>query len=397
MIIPSKHDGWVDGVRRANGGDSGSSAPTQQTVTQTNVPEYARPYVEDILGRTQALSTQNVYQPYGGQRVADQTALQTQAANSAARMTPSYELADARNLALGVSRNAGAATKFTPGQFGAIGPMMTGTGIWNGQAAQQYMNPYMQQVVDIQKREAARQSAMQGERDNAGAVGAGAFGGTRHALVQAERERNLGQQLNDIQAQGANAAFQQAQQMFTSDQSRALQSQTANQGAGLEFGRQFLNAQNMGEQSRQFGANLGLQGLQTQLQSAGLLRDVGQNLYNQRIGIAGLQNQFGTQQQAQQQLGLDAAYQDFVNRQMFPYRQLEFANNIVRGNYSPETTSSVYSAPPSTVSQLAGLGMAGAGIARMMAKGGVVDVEAREVPDGDGVDGIVDLLIAEIQ
>lgn len=425
MLIPNKFNGYArDGRRLYAFGGGDSSAPTNQTVTQTNVPEYARPYVEDILGRTQALSTQNTFQNYGGPRVAGTEALQQRSYDTAWNMQPAAQLGQATNIAQQAGAQALARSRYTPGSFTPgnspanvfASPVANSVGTvgFNGAAAQQYMNPYMQQVVDIQKREAARQSDMLGEQQNAQAVGAGAFGGSRNAIVQAERERNLGQQMNDIQAQGSNAAFQQAQQQFNTDAGRFLQAgmanqganlqaagqnlqgQMANQGAGLTFNNQRLEAQQLGEQSRQFGANLGLQGLNTQLQSANLLRDIGQNQYNQQLGIAGLQNQFGTQQQTQQQMGLDAAYQDFVNRQMFPYRQLEFANNIVRGNYSPNTTTSVYSAPPSPISQVAGLGLAGAGIARMMAKGGVVDVESREVPD-DEVGGIVDLLIAEIQ
>jgi hypothetical protein len=115
------------------------------------------------------------------------------------------------------------------------------------------MNPYQQNVTDIGKREAARQSSILGTQQAGQATQAGAFGGSRFGIQQAERERNLGQQMSDIQAQGSNAAFQQAQQQFNADQARRMQ------------------AQQLGEQSRQYGAGLGMQGLQTALQGAGQL------------------------------------------------------------------------------------------------------------------------------
>lgn len=402
------------------GGDSGggSSAPTQQTVTQTNLPDYARPYVEDMFGRASALTTQNPYQQYGGARVAGPSEMQQQAYGMVSGMQPAPQIGQATGMASDVfSRAQGVGsyspnTNFNPGQSPQQvgtnqGYLSTGTGQWGLPSAQQYMDPYMQAVVDIQKREAERRSAMQGQADDGNAVlqgGDGAYGGTRNALVQAERERNLGQLENDIQAQGSSAAYSQALQAFNADQARALQSEMANQGAGLTaqgqrlqgemanqgagltWNQQKLAAQQAGEQSRQFGAGLGLQGLQTQLGAAGLMGNLGQNQYNQQIGIAGLLNNFGQQYQGTQQAALDANYQDWVNQQMYPYRQLDYMNSILHGNYSPQTTTSIYGGYGSPVSQAAGLATAGIGLSRMMAKGGQVeDVNYRDIPDGYGI------------
>lgn len=433
MLIPSRLDGYARDGRRlyfldGGGGDSG---PTQQTVTQTNVPEYARPYVESIMGRAQALGdiNSNPYQQYGGPRVAGPSGLQDQSYQLAGNLKPAAQLGQASALATQSANQAGQVGQYTPGTFTAgVNPLQVGmtaqapqvgTQQWNSQAADQYMSPYMRAVMDIQKREAIRDSNIIGQQENAQAVGQGAFGGSRHAIVQAERERNLGQRLGDIEATGLQAAYDRAGQMFTSDQGRMLQAGTANQGAtlaargqnlqgqmanqdaGLQFNQQGLMAQQLGEQSRQFGNQAGLAGLQARLQAAGLLGDLGQSQYNQQIGIAGLQNQFGTQQRDIEQQRYDTAYQDFVNRNMYPMRMLEFENNIIRGNYSPNTTTSVYGGYGTPMSQIAGLGTAAAGISRLMAKGGevkyaeggeVIDVEAREVPAG-----LADLLISQIK
>lgn len=401
-------------------GDSGG--PSTQTVNNVNIPEYARPYVEDMLGRSQALTTQNQYQHYDGERVAGPTGNQLTSWNMAAEMKPSAATGQSNWAALdSLNRSNALADKgYSPGSFNAVGPYSisapggardTHTQNFNDPGvAQSYMNPYMQQVVDIQKREATRNSNMMGQQQGAQAAGMGAFGGSRHAIVDAERERNLGTQLNDIQSQGSNAAWQQAQQAFQSDAGRGLQSQMANQGADLthagqwldankanqsnymQFGQQSLDASKMGEQSRQFGASYGLQGAQQELAAAGMLKDIGQSDYNQNVGIAGLQNQFGSQQQALNQQGLDTNYQDWSANQEFPYKNLEFMSGIVHGLPLTQTSSSMYQQAPSPISQLAGAGTAlyGASRAGMFAEGGSVD--DNDAPHA----GIVDLLISQI-
>ena len=381
------------------------------TQIQTSIPEYVEPYVKNQLARVESLTNinNNPYQPFTGQRIAGASPLQQQSYSRAQFMQPSAYTAQAGQMAGQVGQMAAGLGQYAPGQFD---PMMTSTGMWSPQVMQQYMSPYQQGVTDIAKREAMRTSNIMGQGQNAQAVGAGAFGGSRNAIVQAERERNLGQQLNDIQMQGSNAAYNNAQQMFTSDMGRGLQSQIANQGAGLQ-------AMGMGEQSRQFGANYGIAGLNTQLGAAGLLKDTGQSLYNQNIGIAGLQNQFGTQQQMTQQAGLDHNYQEFLNRQQWPFQQESFMNNIIRG--LPQATDQTRITPsPSPLSQLAGIGTTLYGMSQLgkpvgakkggrVHNGGIMDVAVKRVTHkkkppakrtkyaaGGDVGGLANLLIAQI-
>lgn len=376
MIIPSKFDGYGEGGRLTSTRrvyDSGGGGGGTQRVEQTNIPDYAQPYVEGMLGKGWAATDpgQNPYMQYQGDRTAQFTPLQKQSYNAAANMGVSPQIGAATGIAQNVANAAPGASNFNPASFSSANftdPNIAGS----------YMNPYMQNVVDIQKREAMRQSDIMGQQQNAQAVGARAFGGSRHAIVEAERMRNLGQQMNDIQAQGANAAWQQAQQQFNADQGRGLQ------------------AQQMGEQSRQFGSNLGLQGLNTQLQAGTLMQGLGQNNYNQQLGIAGLQNQFGGQQQAQMQGILDNQYQDFQNYQAYPYKQLDIMSGLLRGLPLSQATTSLYEPAPSPLSQMAGLGTALYGMSRLkMAKGGEVSGYA----DGGDVEGagLADLLISQIQ
>jgi hypothetical protein len=108
--------------------------------------------------------------------------------------------------------------------------------------------------------------------------------------------------------------------------------------------------------------------------AAGQLGQLGQTQYGQQMGINQLQNQYGAQQQAQEQKGLDTAYQDFLTQKNYPYQQLSYMANLVRGTpMGMNTQSQVYQAPPSTMGQLAGLGMGAYGVSQLMkADGGQV-------------------------
>jgi hypothetical protein len=322
--------------------------PTQVSYTNTSIPDYAKPFVQNMLGQTQALTdiNQNPYQSYEGQRVAQWTPMQQQSFEGAEMMGPSSYINSAANATKLAGTNAYNANY-------SYNPFATQS-ITSGNNVQSYMNPYMQNVVDVQKREAQRQSGIQGTQQQAQAAQAGAFGGGRDAVMRAERERNLGTQMNDIQAQGSNAAYQQAQQQFNTEQQ-------ARQAAAQ------LNAQ-----QAQFGAGFGLQGLNTALQAANTLGTLGQNEYQQNMGINQLQNQYGLQQQNQVQKVLDTGYQDFQNYQNYPYKQLGYMSDMLRGLPLAGTQSkSVYEQGPSLLTQAAGV----AGIAKgagMFKEGGQV-------------------------
>jgi hypothetical protein len=401
------------------------SDPTQVTQQQVGfAPEIAK-YGQGVLGNAE-LAVGQQYKSYAdwakqnnlsGDQVAQFQKLQNMAFTGAEGLGLNQSSQDAAAGLAGLAQQAGNA-QYNPNQFNVnqvsgpslqnfqMGPaQQVGTQSFTGQGtADQYMNPYMQSVVDIQKREAQRQSGVQGTQQQAQATQAGAFGGSRDAIMRAERERNLGTQMNDIQAQGSNAAFQQAQQQFNAEQAARLQAQQANQQAGLTVGSQNLNAnlqtqqlgagQNMqaqlanqqqglagqqaAEQSKQFGANLGLQGTQMGLQGYAALGSQGQNLYGQQTNNLGIQNQMGTQQQQQVQNLLNVGYQNYTNEQNDPYKKIGFMSDIVRGAPMSGLGSSVYQQQPSMLNQVAGLGTAAAGLygaytkATDHAKGGTI-------------------------
>ena len=266
-------------------------------------------------------------------------------------------------------------------------------------SAEAYMNPFMQNVVDKQTREAERQSGLASKQARAQSIQRGAFGGAGTAIREAASARDLSQLKSDIYGTGQQAAYQNAQQQFNAEQQSRMQAQLANQQAGLTVGGQNLNAQlgiqqlgagqnmqsqlanqqafqNMQqqrEQSRQFGANYGLQGLQAATQGAAQLGNLGQQQFGQQKDIAGMQQQFGSQQQQQRQQMLNQQYQDFLNQERYPYQQMEFMSSMLRGT-PIGTVNSLYQAPPSAMSQVAGLGLAGAGAYNLAnkAEGGAI-------------------------
>jgi len=381
--------------------------PTQIQQQQVGFAPEVAPYAQDLLGRAQALTdfSKFPYQQYMGERFAQFTPLQQQAFAGAQAMEAAPQLTDASAMAGTAGLRALAYDQYAPSQFANFyKPVDTyrptgftaygvGTQSLTGEGTLgQYMSPYMQNVVDIEKREAQRMADIAGTRRGQQFARAGAFGGARQAIENAEAQRNLATQMGDIQSRGLQGAFQQAAQQFNTEQQARMQAQLANQQARMqaqqaaEQSRQFgygqlmqqagLGAQynqaaaQLGEQSRQYGAGLGLQGLQTGLQAAQQLGGLGQTQFGQNLAINQLQQQYGQQQQQRAQDVYNAQYQDFLNFQNYPYKQLGFMSDIIRGVPLMQTGATVYQQPPSTLGTLAGLGLGAYGL--MKKEGGTV-------------------------
>jgi hypothetical protein len=157
----------------------------------------------------------------------------------------------------------------------------------------------------------------------------------------------LARQKGDIQAQGLQNAYNQAMQQFNTQYQQNAQQQ-------------------------QFGAGLGLQGLQTANTAAGNLANIGNTQYQQNMGINQMQNQYGGQQQQQIQNVLNNQYQDYLNYQNYPYKQLGFMSDMLRGLPLTQQSGTVYQTPPSMVQQVAGLGLTAKALGAF-AKGGSVN------------------------
>jgi hypothetical protein len=304
---------------------------TTETV-QTNIPSWAEEYAKRLLGTAEKRSYEG-YQPYTGQMVAEFNPLQRQAFTDVAGMTPAAQISQATGLAGLAGLQAMNAPQYQPtGQQ----QFYRGPGIGS---INRYMSPYMQNVVDVQKQQAVQDYMRQIPGTQFAAARSGVRGGTRDALVQAEGQRNLQQQLQGIQASGLQTAYDKA--MGQAAQDAALRAQYGLGGAQL------------GESSRQFGANLGLQNLQQQLAAAGQLGTLGQQQYQQGMGINAAQQAAGAQIQSLAQQDLTNRYQQFIEQQQQPFKQLGFFSDILRG--IPSSSYSVYQPAGNTLGSITGL------------------------------------------
>jgi hypothetical protein len=299
-----------------------SQQPAAEQKASTELPEWAKPYAKDILAKGQALTdvTQNPYQQYDQARIAGFSPMQQQAMQNAQGMSVSPQTGEA---------TAGA-TMAGIGGLGVAG-QANQYGFQNQVGG--YMNPYLQMSLAPQLAEANRAYDIGATKQQSAATQAGAFGGSREALMAAENERNRNTGLNQIIGQGYNTAFTNAQQQYNQN----LQNQLA--GFGL---------------MNQASSNLG---------------QLGQNQYGQEMGINQLQAGYGAQQQAQAQKGLDTAYQDFTNQQNYPYKQLGFMSDMIRGlPLGQQSTTQMYQAPPTGLQTAGSLALTGYGI-NQLAKG----------------------------
>jgi hypothetical protein len=356
-------------------GGGGGGGSQQTTSYSTNLPEYAKPFYEELLKQSgkQIYKTDaqgNVtgvqdYVPYKGERVAPFTPGQLAVQKEVAGLTTPGGFGTAESTLGTVGAQAGtAATKglasaygYTPGTFT---PATISTGEFDAAAARKYMDPYTQSVIDIEKREAQRQADIQQAEASMGAIGRGTFGGGRQALMQAEADRNTQQVLADIQARGGQRAYEQALAAFQADQARGLEAQKADVAsklAGAEFG----------EKGQQFqadlGKTLGIAGLQTGLETGASMGALAATEQVSNLERLKSQAASAAEQQAYQQEIDNIKYQQFQEQQDYQRKLLEYQSNILRGNAGALGSTQVAYAPaPSLASQIGGLGLAGLGL-----------------------------------
>jgi hypothetical protein len=345
--------------------------PTQIQEYQQGFAPVIAPFAEKLLGDAQLQTDIDAtpYMQYMRDRQAQFTPLQQQSFENAGLMQTAPQLGDATAMA-GLAGLGALNTQYTfnpyqtqqftgtntlPG-YDAAGKFQPGTG-----SVGQYMSPYMDTVVARQQSDAQRQGEISRQMQNAQAARSGAFGGSGNVLANNQLNASIMRQKGDIQAKGLQDAYTQAMGQFNQSQAQNL--------AGQQ-----LNAQ-----QQQFGAGLGLQGLQTAMTGAKSLADIGSTQYGQNVGLLNIQNQFGGQQQQQMQNQLNTEYQDFLNYQNYPYKQMGFMSDMIRGLPLTQQSSAMYAQPPSAVSQIAGLGGAALTGAKLFgAKGGATgDLERR--------------------
>jgi hypothetical protein len=119
-----------------------------------------------------------------------------------------------------------------PQQSGIAGLQPPQASMQPSNIAQTYMNPYLQAVLDPQMAELRRQNDITNMQTNAKLTGAGAFGGSRQAIMNAENNRNLMQELNKTVGQGYASAYDKAMQQFNTEQGQARTLADLMSGAG---------------------------------------------------------------------------------------------------------------------------------------------------------------------
>ena len=220
----------------------------------------------------------------------------------------------------------------TPSQFqmgtGALGSAYSNLGgglpsLLDQGLMQQYMSPYAQNVIDVQKTKAIEDAQKAQLAQNLGAAKQGTYGGARQLLATTEREKALAQGLGDIQARGLQSAYEAAQKGLETERAARIQ-----QGQALGT----------------LGAQFGQLGIGQQAAEIDRLKTLGA---------------YGDLQRAIEQQQIDARYQDVLKGIQFPERQLEQLSGFIRGIPMTEQTTTTTTPPPSFASQLAGLGLSG--------------------------------------
>ena len=304
------------------------SGPTITNRTTANeIPNYLTDASQDLVARGQAL-TSRPFEAYGGARVAEFSPLM----NQAFQRMGGQQVAGQIGQATGLAGLAGERAMQVGSNLGTYNPYEMGG--FTADKAQQYMNPYMQNVVDIERRKAQEASDQQAAMLSGQAAKQGAFGGSGAALQQRALRRDTAQQLADLQTQGMGRAFEQGLSRFGAEEA-------------------------MREQSRQFGANygiqgqqLGLEGLRTGLSASGQLAGLGQTQFGQEMDITKGLGTAGDVQRQREQALLDVGYGDYLTAQKYPYEQLAFQQSLVSGvPYSTTQRTSEVSQPGKTVSQ----------------------------------------------
>ena len=276
----------------------GSKQAQQTSTSQVQLPDYMQKAASSLVATAGDVAKEN-FIPYTGPRLAGFSDLEQQAMAQAQQ-----------GRGLGGLRGAQAFTAATAAGMPAVTDIST------------YMNPYMTNVADVAARELTRRSDMQQVANQAQAAQAGAFGGSRADIVEAERQRNLQQGLGDIYTQAQARAFDTALKAAQTDRKQQLAS-----GLGMA-------------------------------QTASAADALEASDINRQLGIGGLQR-------GMDQAVLDLGYNQFVQERDYPKQQLGFYSDILRGVPTGSMTTTTGPAPqqPSLFGQIAGAGIGALGAA----------------------------------
>jgi len=301
--------GGLAAAYAAGGAVKGFNGATGSTVTgvpldtskTSSLSPWAGDYVTNLLGQGAALA-KTPYQAYKGPLTAGTSDLQNQGfAGLSETATAGYQPGNFTN------------------QFTNPGAYKANTSDFDVASANKYMNPYLQASLNPQIEEARRQSLITQQQNAGKLTQAGAYGGGRQAIMDAETQRSLGANLANITGTGYNTAYDKATAQFNADQARKMAENQFGSTQGMtgaqntaQYGQQ---AQAANEASRQYSADFGLKSL-SDLMKAG-------------------ETQRGITAE-----GIAADKKQFEEQQANPFNMVEFQRKLVEGIPTGSTITS---------------------------------------------------------
>lgn len=277
-------------------GTAGSALPAGGGTSTAGLADWSAPYITNYLGKAQALG-EMPYQTYQGPLTAGESGLQTQAFQGIGNLTVPNQ-----------------------GQYNPIGGSFTDAGVSGN-----YMNPYLQQALDPQMKELQRQADIQRTMDAGRLTQAGAFGGSRQAIMESEGRRNLLDKQAELLGTGYASAYDKAMAQYNAEQNRNVNQQ-------------------------QFGADYGLKGLAAE-------QDIFKNMLNAGQIQRGITSE-----------GIAADLGEFEKQREFPFKQVQFQRDMISGLPTGSVTN--------TPAQLSG-------IAQLIASVGGIDQLLKSTGQGD--------------
>jgi len=389
-----------------------NSSVGQPAGTSGALADWSGEYVTDMLGKTKALA-ETPYQAYRGPLTSGASGLQNQAFSGYGALDPNQQTgigsfgfgAGPGSFGFGSAAGQGYAPGFTAGSADMSGMGMNrfqnnyNPQAFTGQAAQQYMNPYLQAALNPQIAEVRRQEAITQSQDAGRAAQAGAFGGSRSFIMDAERARNTGQQIADITGQGYARAFDTAQGQFNTEQQRLMADRDARMGqfnteenmrqriaevgidqfnkeqAGLRTDEAARRGQFNTESDRQAAFDERRRGqFNTEADRQMQFDEYGRNQFNteenrridaaeadRRYGLSALRDMSaaGAAERDIAQQGITADYLQYQQEQQYPYEQLKFMQSMLQG-LPVSARQAAYTAPSSFDQLMGGAGGLGA-------------------------------------
>lgn len=326
------------------GGSSAPTKPVSQTVTQTNLPAYLEPSMKKLISRAEALTEPDAaYERYEGTRLAPFREEQELSFGL---------IGDAVSAPTAASDSA---ANYYAGILGAQGDQPQGfradtvaydTGAYDPSSYSEYMNPYLESVIDVNRRAGEREFTGQQKTNEAGRIARGTRGGSRAAIERAVNrdmyERRMSDQENALRMAGVTSAQKMSVDQFNKEQAAKIAAAQA------------------GAKERELESTYGLKAAQAAIASDPLL-------FKGAVERAQALSGVGEAKRRVDQSAADLAYTDFISERDKPRADLNYLAAILRG--VPSTAVSdvmTYKAPESLGGQLAGAGISAAGLYKLL-------------------------------